>query len=183
VYSSSFGGAMTDVGGLGATGVVGVVGFAGVAGVVGFLSGITELITEVMALPASAAAAASVAAFVIASPFEDPLDALDDVGVVCVAVPDPEDVIGFADSAGTTTEVTGGVVVSVVVGTDRVVGIVGSGLAGSVGAVDPPEAGTVGFEITLVSLRLGFKNSVFRFFWRFVILTIFFFRSSRGWLL
>jgi len=176
---------MTDVGGLGATGVVGVVGvvgFAGVAGVVGFLSGITELITEVMALPASAAAAASVAALVTALPV-DVLGLAVEVGGVSVAVPDPADVIGFADSAGTTTEVTGGVVVSVVVGTDGVVGMVGSGLAGSVGAVDPPEAGTVGFEITLVSLRLGFKNSVFRFFWRFVILTIFFFRSSRGWLL
>ena len=187
---------MTDVGGLGATGVVGVVGFAGVTGVAGFagvtgvagfFTGVNAPTTDVMALPASAAAAASVAAFVIASLFDEPLDVLGlavEVGGVSVAVPDPADVIGVAGAAGATTDVMGFVVVSVVgvvtVGAGVVVVPVGVVGAVGVGEVDPPETGIDGFEITLVRLRLGFKYSVFRFFCKFAMSAIFFFRSRWG---
>jgi hypothetical protein len=172
---------MTDVGDFGVTGVA---GFAGVTGVAGFFTGVNAPTTDVMALPASAAAAASVAAFVIASLFDEPVDVLGlavEVGGVSVAVPDPADVIGVAGAAGATTDVMGFVVASVVgvvtVGAGVVVAPVGFVGAGE---VDPPVTGIDGFEITLVRLRLGFKYSVFRFFCKFAMSAIFFFRSRWG---
>lgn len=163
---------MTDVGDFGVTGVA---GFAGVTGVAGFFTGVNAPTIDVMALPASAAAAASVAALVTALPVDEPVDVLGlavEVGGVSVAVPDPADVIGVAGADGATTDVIGFVVVSVV-------GVVTVGAVG-VGEVVPPETGIDGFEITLVRLRLGFKYSVFRFFCKFAMSAIFFFRSRWG---
>jgi hypothetical protein len=170
---------MTDVGGLGATGVVGL---AGATGVVGFFTGVNAPTIDVIALPASAAVAASVAALVTALLVEEPLDVLGLVAAgVSVAVPDPADVIGVAGEVGATTDVMGFVAVEVVgvvpVGAGVVVVPVG---AVGVGEVDPPETGIDGLEITLVRLRLGFKYSVFRFFCKFAMSAIFFFRSRWG---